>query len=287
MTISTQSFSYVADLVRRETSMLYDPGKEYLVEARLLPLAREAGHGDVDAYIATLSTDVVQRRRAIDALTINETSWFRDNAPYQVFTDELLPPILAARAHTRRISVWSAACSSGQEIYSIAMLLHEHLPPGWTTDLLATDVSTAMLDRVEKGRYSQVEMNRGMPAPRLVRWFSRVGAEWEVSADLRAQVRTRHLNLAAPFPFGLAPTGGFDVIFLRNVLIYFDLETKRDILRRVRDLVAPDGVLILGSSESSLDLDQQWTREAIGRVQVHRPVGARATAYTPPALQGA
>jgi chemotaxis protein methyltransferase CheR len=276
VTISPTSFAYVSDLVRRETAMLYDTGKEYLVEARLLPLARAAGCADVDAYVLRLRSDAGERVKALDALTINETSWFRDNAPYQAFTETMLPAVLAARAHVRHVSIWSAACSSGQEAYSLAMLLDQHLPAGWTAHILATDVSTQMLERVEAGRYSQVEVNRGLPATSLVKYFSRVGSEWEVSADLKRMVRTQHLNLAAPFP--LLPT--FDIVFLRNVLIYFDLETKRDILGRVHRTVAPDGFLLLGSSETTLDMDDHWDRESHDRVQLHRPI---ATHHAPPA----
>ncbi len=277
MTLSAAAFDYVADLVRNETAMLYEPGKEYLIEARLLPLARVTGDPDVDAYVARLPTDARERRRALDALTINETSWFRDHAPYQVFTDVMLPHMLQTREATRTISIWSAACSSGQEAYSLAMLLDQHLPSGWTAEILATDVSTAMLDRVKAGRYSQVEMNRGLPATMLVKYFERVGSEWEVSPDLRTVVRTQHLNLAAPFP----PLPRFDVVFLRNVLIYFDLETKRSILERTRDVIAPDGFLLLGSSETTLDSDEHWNRESYGRVTGHRPVRDNAAALPP------
>jgi len=268
VSLSPISFAYVASLVRRETAVIYDAGKEYLVEARLLPLAREAGEADVDAYVGRIQRDLVEARKAIDALTINETSWFRDNAPYQAFTDVMLPALLTSRGATRHLRIWSAACSSGQEAYSLAMLLHEHLPAGWTAEILATDVSTAMLERVSAGRYGQVEMNRGMPANKLVRWFTRVGSSWEVAPELRSMVHTQHLNLAAPFP----PLPTFDVVFLRNVLIYFEMAVKCDILRRTRDLVAPDGFLLLGSSETTLDMDVPWQREPIDRVQVLRPL---------------
>lgn len=271
MSITSASFALVSELVRRETAMLYEPGKEYLVEARLLPLAREAGL-DVDAYVARLPVDLAARRRALDALTINETSWFRDNAPYQAFTDQILPTLLAARAATRTLRIWSAACSSGQEAYSLAMLLDQHLPVGWRVEILATDVSTAMLRRVEAGRYSQVEMNRGLPATLLVKHFTKVGNEWEISPALRSVVTTQHLNLAAPFT--TLPT--FDLVLLRNVVIYFDLATKRDILRRVRRQTAADGYLMLGSTESTIDCGDDWTRESLGRVQVHRPADVTA-----------
>jgi chemotaxis protein methyltransferase CheR len=279
VTISQSSFTFVSELVRRETAMLYDPGKEYLVEARLLPLAREAGCVDVDAYVQTLQLNLAERAKVLDALTINETSWFRDNAPYQAFTEVMLPALLEARAHVRHLSIWSAACSSGQEAYSLAMLLDQHLPSGWSAQILATDVSPKMLARVDAGRYSQVEMNRGLPATSLVKYFTRAGSEWEVCAELRGMVRTQSLNLSTSFP--LLPT--FDVVFLRNVLIYFDMDTKRDILRRVHRVVAPDGFLLLGSSETTLDLEDHWGRETHGRVQLHRP----APTFQPTALTGA
>lgn len=279
MTITTTSFRLVASLVRRETAMVYEAGKEYLVEARLLPLATAAGCADVDAYAQRIGTDLDERRKALDALTINETSWFRDQTPYQAFTDVMLPQLLESRAASRRVRVWSAACSSGQEAYSIAMLLDQHLPPGWTAEILATDVSTAMLERVRAGRYSQVEINRGLPAATLVKYFTRAGTEWEVSPELRGMVRAQHLNLADAYAF--TAIGTYDVVLLRNVLIYFDAATKYDVLRRMRAHVASDGFLLLGSSETTLDMPADvaalWNREHLGRVTAHRPVTAVPT----------
>jgi chemotaxis protein methyltransferase CheR len=270
------SFELIASLVLRETSIIYEPRKEYLVEARLHPLAAQAGCATVDEYVQLVVRNPVERQKAVDALTINETSWFRDNAPYQAFTETMLPHLIAARADRRRISIWSAACSSGQEAYSIAMLLDQHLPAGWSADILATDVSTAMLTRVENARYSQVEMNRGMPATSLVKYFARAGTEWEIVPTLRKMVRTRHLNLAEPFP----AVGTFDLVLLRNVLIYFDQSTRHGILRRIHPHVASDGYLLLGSSETTLDLpadlNAMWDREQIGRVQAHRPASSIA-----------
>ena len=262
-------------MVMRETSMIYEERKAYLIEARLHPLATQAGLPSVDAYVKLVTTNAEERRKAIDSLTINETSWFRDNAPYQAFTETILPALMAARANRRHISIWSAAASSGQESYSIAMLLDKHLPAGWTAEILATDVSTAMLRRVEAGRYSQVEMNRGLPATDLVKYFTRAGSEFEIVKNLRDKVRTKHLNLADPVYAGI---GVFDFILLRNVLIYFDQPTKHSILRRMHQHLAPDGFLLLGSSETTLDMPADlvamWDREQIGRVQAHRPAGA-------------
>jgi chemotaxis protein methyltransferase CheR len=282
MTPATPStFASVSALVRRETSMVYDEGKEYLVEARLNPLAAAKGL-PLEEYVARLAFDATERRKVIDALTINETSWFRDHSPYQAFSEEMVPRLVSRRHLTKRLRIWSAACSSGQEAYSIAMLLDQHLPADWTYEIVATDVSTVMLDRVRAGRYGQVEVNRGLPATNLVRYFSRVGREWEISAHLRERVTVRHLNLAAPY-VGL---GMFDVIWLRNVLIYFDAETKQDILRRMLPMLMGDGYLLLGASETTLDLPADlasaWRREQIGRVQAHRRADGPAEQPTIP-----
>lgn len=286
MSSASSAFTSVSALVRRETSMVYDEGKEYLVEARLAPLAAAKGLG-LEEYVAKLAFDPAERQKVIDALTINETSWFRDHSPYQAFTDVMVRELLERRRLTRRVRIWSAACSSGQEAYSIAMLLDQHLPADWTYEIVATDISTAMLERVRTGRYSQVEINRGLPATSLVRYFEQVGRDWEISPQLRARVTVRHLNLAAPF-VGL---GMFDVIWLRNVLIYFDAETKQDILRRMSPMLMSDGYLLLGSSETTLDLPADlaalWQREQLGKVQVHRRADAPASAATIPAAGSA
>ena len=284
MTLSPASFRIIATLVRRETAMAYyDEAKGYLIEARLMPLAAAAGHGtDVDAYISRLGADPTEQRKAIDALTINETSWFRDQSPYQAFTQYMLPTLLEARAATRHLRIWSAACSSGQEAYSIAMQLDQHLPAGWTAEILATDVSEAMVERVKRGRYSQVEMNRGMPASSLVKYFTRQGSEWEVVPKLRAMVRARTFNLASP----MLGMGQFDLILLRNVLIYFDPAMKYDILRRIHPHLAPDGYLLLGSTETTLDMpapvSSLWRSETLGRVQAHRSSSAPGAAPARP-----
>ncbi|WP_436698130.1 CheR family methyltransferase [Nocardioides sp. BYT-33-1] len=273
------AFSSVSALVRRETSMVYDEGKEYLVEARLTPLAAARGLG-LEEYVARLASDPTERRKVVDALTINETSWFRDHTPYQAFADVMVPALVERRQITRRLRVWSAACSSGQEAYSVAMLLDQHLPAGWSHEIVATDISTAMLERVRAGRYSQVEVNRGLPATSLVRYFTRAGREWEIAERLRQRVTVRHLNLAAPF----AGLGTFDVIWLRNVLIYFDATTKSDILRRMLPMLADDGYLLLGSAETTLDLPADlaaaWRREQIGRVPAYRRAGALSLTST-------
>jgi chemotaxis protein methyltransferase CheR len=274
VTLTDPAFAYVSDLVRREAAIVLAPGKEYLVEARLTGLARAAGAADVSAYVSALRTrgSSAQRMAVVEALTTNETSWFRDGAPFDALRTTVVPQLLTASGR-RTIRVWSAACSSGQEPYTIAMLMADTLPAGASVDILATDISQEMLDRTKAGTYSQLEVGRGLPAPMLVKHFGRRGTQWQVSELLRAMVRVQRLNLAAPFP----SLPRFDVVFLRNVLIYFDTATKRSILQRVRQVMSPDGYLFLGGAETTLGIDDGWVRETVGRFTLHRPSGPAAT----------
>lgn len=280
MTLSPPAFAYVSDLVRREAAIVLTPGKEYLVEARLTELARAAGASDVSDYVSILRTKgtPAQRMAVVEALTTNETSWFRDGAPFDVLRSTVVPQLLAAPGRRSRLNIWSAACSSGQEAYTIAMIMADHaLPRGVTADILGTDISQEMLDRTASGSYSQLEIGRGLPAPMMVKHFKRAGTQWQVSDQLRSMVRVRKLNLAAPFP----PLPLFDIVFLRNVLIYFDAATKRSILQRVRRVLNPDGYLFLGGAETTLGIDDGWTRETIGRFTLHRPAGATPAGISP------
>lgn len=276
MTLSAQEFAFVSDLVRRDAAIVLEAGKEYLVQARLLPLARQAGMPTVSAFV----THVRQRARPdlhakiVDALTTNETSWFRDAEPFQALATHLVPELIASRAAERTLRVWSAACSSGQEPYSIAMILEETLPAGWRYEILATDISAEMLARAEAGRFSQLEINRGLPAPRLVRHFERDGTSWRVSPGLRRNITFKQLNLNAALP--ALPM--FDVVFLRNVLIYFDVATKRSVLGRVTSRLRPDGRLFLGSAETTIGIDDRFERVPAGRTSTYRVRTAQATA---------
>ena len=268
MSIQAREFEFVRDLVRRESAIVLDTGKEYLVESRLLPLARAAGHPDVTSYVAEVAT--ARRpdglRSVVEALTTNETSWFRDTDPFTALRTSVLPT-LAANRPDRRLRVWCGAASSGQEPYSVAMtLLDSPLTAGWNVRIVATDLSHEMVERGRRGEYSQLEVNRGLPAPMLVRHFERDGLAWRISDRLRAAVEFRQLNLLGSY----ALLGRVDVVFLRNVLIYFDLETKRDILRRVRQVLAPDGYLFLGAAEMTRGVDEAWERETTGRSAVYR-----------------
>ena len=271
MTLATTNFDWVRELVRRESAIVLQPGKEYLVEARLLPIARQMGLPDVGKLVESVRQrpDVDSTRRIVEALTTNETSWFRDGDPFTALTSTVLPELLASRGPADRIQIWSAACSSGQEPYTIAMLLEDALPNAASrVSITATDLSREMVERTKAGRFSQLEVNRGLPAPMLVRHFTRAGNEWEVAPALRRMVTASECNLAAPLP----RMGPFDVVYLRNVLIYFDLPTKQSILRRVRELLRPDGWLFLGAAETTLGVDDSWERVVLGRSSAYRPL---------------
>ena len=268
MTISAEAFTFVRELVRAESAIVLEAGKEYLVESRLGPPARKSGHPSVASYVAELSTrrNPAVLRQVVEALTTNETSWFRDTDPFTALRQTIFPALARSRPN-REIRVWAAACSSGQEPYSIVMTaLDTPELAGCKVDVLATDLSQEMLDRARAGEYSQLEVNRGLPATTLVRHFERSGLNWKISPAITSQVNFRQLNLVRPFP----PMGRFDVIFLRNVLIYFDLATKRDILRRVRQVMAPDGHLFLGAAEMTMGVDDAWERVPAGRSSVYR-----------------
>ncbi len=268
MSMGPKEFDFVRGLVRTESAIVLDDGKEYLVESRLLPLARAGGHSDVTSFVA----EVAKRRdprmltAVVEALTTNETSWFRDNDPFIALRDTVLPT-LASKRPQKSIRIWSAACSSGQEPYSVAMtLLDSPLLDDWDVTILATDLSEEMVQRGRVGEYSQLEVNRGLPASLLVRHFQRDGLNWRISPELRSKVEFRRLNLLRPY----SSLGTFDIVLMRNVLIYFDLETKRDILRRVRQVTAPDGYLFLGGAEMARGVDDGWEREPAGRSALYR-----------------
>ena len=278
MTVDARDFDYIAQLVWRRSAIVLEPGKEYLVESRLTPLVRREGGEKVADLVARLqeSTETTLHAQVVDAMTTNETSWFRDRLPFDALTGHVLPDLLQKRAASRRITIWSAGCSSGQEPYSIAMLLMNALSmhPGWSVQIIATDLSEEMLARARRGRYGQLEVNRGLPAQLLVTNFERIGMEWEVKESIRNMVDFRHLNLAGPFDAMLPQV---DVVFLRNVLIYFDVETKKQVLKRVRTVLRPDGYLFLGGAETTLNVDEAFEPVQLDRATCYRARGGKVT----------
>jgi chemotaxis protein methyltransferase CheR len=271
MSLTEMDFAFVTGLVRQRSSIDLQPGKEYLVESRLAPVARRFGDRDVNALVGRLRQgDSAVSEAVVDALTTNETSWFRDSHPFSAFAKTLLPEA-AARSAGAGLNIWSAACSSGQEAYSLAMLILDWLPanPGIQVKITGTDISQTMVDRAQEGRYSQLEINRGLPAKYLVRHFDQAGRDWTLKPEIRALTRFERGNLALP-PVGVPQS---DIVFLRNVLIYFDLATKRTVLQNVRRVLRPGGFLVLGGAESALSLDSAFHRLEVDKVVVFRHGG--------------
>ncbi len=271
MSTSPASLEYVRELVQRRAGIVLGVDKDYLIDARITTLARELGFASIDAVVAAARAEGDRRINAqiIDALTTNETTFFRDVHPFEALRTQILPTLLAARPPSQPLRVWSAACSSGQEAYSIAMLLRDHFPslPRGRVQILGTDVAETMVTRAREGRYRQLEVNRGLPAPMLLKHFTRVGAEWSVASEIRSMVEFKQLNLVAP----TSPFPQADIVFLRNVLIYFDDATRGAVLRRVRAALPPDGYLFLGCAETTATADDAYERVQIGAAACHRP----------------
>ena len=207
----------------------------------------------------------VLERAIADAMTINETSFFRDTRPFELLRVELLPRLIEARKHTRGLRLWSAACSTGQEAYSLAMVMREHFSTlsNWNIRIEGTDICAEVVERAQAGCYRRIEMNRGLPARHVVRFFDRQGEDWVVKPELRQMCNFRQANLCAPhLPFSRADDR-FDVIFLRNVMLYFAQETRKSLLAGIHRLLAPDGILFLGSSEQPAD-PSIWTSVLAG-----------------------
>jgi chemotaxis protein methyltransferase CheR len=255
--MTRDDLTYVADLVKARSGIVLTPEKAYLIESRLTPLARTRGHKDLDALIVALRGNEPGLVEAVvEAMTTNESLFFRDQRPFEQFRRLVLPKLLQARGTSRTIRIWSAACSSGQEPYSLAMLLSEEAPKlaGWTVEILGTDLSKAMVERARAGSYSQFEVQRGMPPAMLARHFTRNGDKWNASAALKSMLRFRTFNLLDD-PSAL---GTFDVVLCRNVLIYFDQATKGRILDRISGRLTAEGTLYLGGSETVFGITERF-----------------------------
>ncbi len=268
MAITQAEFEIVRTLVRGEAGIVLEQGKEYLVEARLTPLARREGYPGAAELIGALGRlKGPLHTKVVEAMTTNETIFFRDVEPFEVLRKEVLPALMDARRATRRLQIWCGASSTGQEPYSIAMTLLD-VPElaSWSVDILATDISTDVLARARGGLYSQLEVNRGLPAAHLVKYFEKKGLEWQISDRIRSMVRFEFLNLMRPLPPMTAP----DIVFLRNVLIYFDTADKSAILSRIRAAMRPDGYLFLGAAETTRNLDDRFERLPYSKTGCYR-----------------
>jgi chemotaxis protein methyltransferase CheR len=279
-------YDFLRRLLKERSGLDLSSDKQYLVESRLIPLARRnglAGIAELAAKIRSgadaLTSDVVE------AMTTNETFFFRDKIPFDHLRETILPALVQARANRRSLRIWSAASSTGQEAYSIAMCLKEFAGlAGWRTEIIATDLSQEVLEKSKAGFYSQFEVQRGLPIQMLVRHFTQVGELWQLNADIRAMVQHRQLNLLQDF----SHLGTFDVIFCRNVLIYFDQDTKIGIFDRLARMLEPDGVLALGAAESVVGITDAFKpypdRRGLYRANAARNPRA-ATATPSPAFK--
>jgi chemotaxis protein methyltransferase CheR len=267
--ISKIDFKFVCDLVRRRSGIVLEAGKEYLVETRLGAVARRMNIASLDALIVRLraSDDASLETQVIEAMTTNETSFLRDLHPFAALKSSVLPEIVKSRPN-KELSIWCGASSTGQEPYTIAMMLHEAIPTiaAWKLTFVATDLSGEMIARSKAGRYNQIEISRGLPAPLLVKYFDKQGTEWVVQDKLRQMIEFREMNLTTPWP----SLPACDLIFMRNVLIYFDPETKKQILAKCRRLLRPDGYLFLGGAESTMGLDDHYERVTLDKAGVYR-----------------
>ena len=268
-----EDFEYLRELMHLRAAIVLEQGKEYLALSRLEPVARDHGLTTVSELVDLLrgrELTSALHDQVVDALTTNETTFFRDFNPWESLRTLVLPALLERKERSRTLAIWSAGCSSGQEPFSLAMSIREHFPEllTWQLSILGTDISPSVLDRARIGRYGQLEVNRGLPAHLLVRHFTREGMEWAIEEPIRRMVRYERHNLNEPWP-SMPP---FDLVLMRNVMIYFDAESKRQVLARMHRQLAPHGYLLLGASETTYALSDDFTREPDGRTAWYRPI---------------
>ena len=267
MTAPPDHISYLQQYVYAGSGIVLDAEKQYLMEARLAPILRERGLASLYELCEMLRSTQASPLHAqvVEAMTTNETYFFREPAHYDALRKTILPELMAMRSGTRKLTCWSAAASTGQEAYSLAMLFREIGVDGWNIDILGTDLSSRVLKQAESGRYSQLEVNRGLPVALLLKYFRRVGLEWELKEEVRRMARFRSFDLRA----GMQSLGPFDVVFCRNVLIYFDLPTKRRILEEIHGSLFRGGYLLVGTTEAGLPAGDRFRRATVGNAVVY------------------
>lgn len=256
--MTPRDMEYIAKLVREASGIVLTADKGYLVESRLNPIARRNGFSNLSELVAELEKPrgAELRNAVIEAMTTNETFFFRDKRPFELMEEVVYPHLLKVRSPGSRIRIWSAACSTGQEPFSLAMQIREKSAQlgGFQFEIVATDLSTAVLDRARAGLFTQFEVQRGLPIQLLVKYFKKEEESWIINEDIRRMVKFEQLNLLKDF----SKLGKFDVVLCRNVLIYFDLPTKKDVLDRIAALTASDGRLILGAAETVMGVTEQF-----------------------------
>jgi chemotaxis protein methyltransferase CheR len=253
--MTPQDFDYLRKMLRERSGQVLSAEKQYLAESRLLPVARKhgfAGLGELVGKLKVTTAAAPLTVEVVEAMTTNESFFFRDKIPFEHFRAVIMPALLAARAREKRIRIWCTAAATGQEPYSLAMSLKSIGPAlaGWRVEIVATDLSNEVLAKAKAGIYNQFEVQRGLPIQSLVKFFTQVGEAWQIAEEIRAMVKFRPLNLLNDF----SPLGTFDLVFCRNVLIYFDQETKTGVLNRIARQMPSDGFLILGAAETVVGL---------------------------------
>ncbi len=256
--MTTSDYDFIRKLLKQRSGLTLSAEKHYLVESRLMPIAQRRGFANLSelTHHLRIGLDEALIVDVVEAMTTNETFFFRDRVPFEHFKSFIMPQLLAARVKTKRIRIWCAAASTGQEPYSLAMALKEmgHLLDGFRVEILATDLSHEVLEKAKAGIYSQFEVQRGLPIQMLLKYFSQFGETWQIAPDIRVMVQFRSFNLLTDF----LPLGQFDLVMCRNVLIYFDPPMKSDVLDRLSRVVATDGYLVLGSAETTVGLTQSF-----------------------------
>jgi len=250
---ASADYAYLRQLVFGLSQNVLDPSRDYLFDTRLSRVLRNNGMSRLDELVSVLRSrpNPTLERAVAEAMTINETSFFRDSRPFELLRTELLPKLIETRKHTRTLRFWSAACSTGQEAYSLAMMMLEHFPMlvGWNIQIEGTDISSEVVERAQSGTYHRIEINRGLPARFVVRYFDHMGEDWMMKPEVKKMCRFRQANLTGnTLPFNRS-SDKFDVIFLRNVMLYFAQDTRKVLMNNIHRLLPQDGYLFLGSSE--------------------------------------
>lgn len=256
--MTPHEYDYLRGFLKQRSGLVLTSEKQYLIESRLMPVARKAGMTSISQLVSKMREAASSQLQdaIVEAMTTNESFFFRDKTPFELFSGTMLPAMLEQRARDRRIRIWCAAASTGQEPYTLAMCLKdaEARLPGWRVEIVGTDISSEVLEKAKSGIYSQFEVQRGLPINYLIKHFTQLGDLWQISSEIRSMVQYKKLNLIENF----ATLGQFDIVYCRNVLIYFDNETKIDVLNRIRKQIADDGFLILGAAETVVGLTDAY-----------------------------
>src|SRR5665213_428787 len=272
MICSDADYAYLRELVLEQSANRIDPSRNALFDTRLKPIARLAGASSLKDFVNLLKVERVPHlhRAVAEAMTINETSFFRDMKPFEMLRETIFPRLIEQRREQRRLRIWSAASSTGQEAYSVAMLIAEHFPElaGWDVKIVGTDISRYVIDYAERGRYRRLEVNRGLPARMLLKYLVRDGEEWEINARIRAMCEFTYANLCEPLP--KLPL--FDLVMLRNVLLYFPPQDRSYLFNDVYRQMAPDSCLVLGNAEQAEDSSDLFEVEFASNSYCYRPV---------------